>query len=92
VAAVNVPGLSVVYNAANNQQTTDCADYNGNIMGNASCAGANAYTYDLENGLVGVPGGMQYGYSPANLASNDRRKLYSPVGPRWREIPSGQQG
>jgi len=39
VTAGSAPSLSVVYNASNNRQTSDCADANGNIFGNIAGGG-----------------------------------------------------
>ncbi|MBV8842251.1 MAG: RHS repeat-associated core domain-containing protein, partial [Bryobacterales bacterium] len=98
VTGVNAPGLGVTYNPATNQQTTDCADLNGNVMGNASCAGANAYGYDVENRVSAVPGGMQYGYSPSNQrvwrgngSSVDEIAFWGPAGQKLAtyQISSG---
>jgi len=71
VTAGSAPSLSVVYNASNNRQTTDCADANGNIFGNiaggGSCGSISpSYSYDVTNRIVSVAGGVQYGYAPGN--------------------------
>ena len=69
VTAGNAPSLSVVYNAATNRQTTDCADANGNITGvtttGGSC-GTQIYTYDASNRIATAQGGVQYSYAPGN--------------------------
>ncbi len=76
VTAGTAPSLSVVYNASNNQQTTDCADANGNILvqslGGYNCnniPNGTEYTYDIANRLhpptlYGV--GTFYSYAPGN--------------------------
>jgi hypothetical protein len=78
----------VLYNGATNQQTTECADANGNIFGQASCAGANAYTYDIENRLTtpANSGGMCYSYATDNKrvwrgnGTTDEVTFWSPGG------------
>ncbi|MBV8846569.1 MAG: RHS repeat-associated core domain-containing protein [Bryobacterales bacterium] len=89
VAGVNAPGLGVTYNGGTNQQTTDCADANGNIFGLASCAGSNAYTYDIENRLTAPAnaGGMRYSYATGNKrvwrgngSSTDEVAYWNPSG------------
>jgi len=91
VAGVNAPGLGVTYNGATNQQTTDCADANGNILGLASCVGSNAYTYDIENRLTAPAnaGGMRYSYAPGskrvwrgNGGTTDEVAYWNPSGQR----------
>jgi len=64
VTAGTAPSLSVVYNAATNRQTTDCADANGNIMG-SSCV-YPLYSYDVSNRIAAAQGGVQYSYAPGN--------------------------
>ncbi len=56
----SVPTMHVAYNASNNLQTGDTADYNGNI-------GAG-YVYDIDNRLVQPvsSGSVGYGYDVAN--------------------------
>jgi len=71
VTAGSAPSLSVVYNASNNLQTTDCADANGNIWGNTTGGGScgslsPTYGYDASNRIVTAAGGVQYGYAPGN--------------------------
>ena len=76
VTAGTAPTLSVVYNASNNLQTTDCADANGNILTQSvapyNCSNVPPgwdYTYDVANRmhpptLYGV--GTFYSYAPGN--------------------------
>jgi RHS repeat-associated protein len=71
VTAGSAPSLSVVYNASNNLQTTDCADANGNIWGNTTGGGScgtlsPTYSYDASNRILTAAGGVQYGYAPGN--------------------------
>jgi len=74
-AGSSTPPLSVVYNAATNRQTTDCADANGNILGPApaypqTCANVNPstqYSYDASNRLHPPSStGYFYSYAPGN--------------------------
>ena len=66
VTAGTAPSLSVVYNAATNRQTTDCADANGNV----GCGSQQTYGYDAKNRIstVSLTGGGQmfYTYAPDN--------------------------
>ena len=76
MTAGTAPTLSVVYNASNNLQTTDCADANGNILAQSvapyNCSNVppgTEYTYDVANRmhpptLYGV--GTFYSYAPGN--------------------------
>jgi len=64
VTAGTAPSLSVVYNAATNRQTGDCADANGNIAG-PSCVNP-LYSYDVSNRIATAQGGVQYSYAPGN--------------------------
>jgi RHS repeat-associated protein len=70
VTAGTAPSLSVVYNAATNQQTTDCADANGNVIAVTGCAGQTLYLYDAKNRIstANLSGGgkMSYTYAPDN--------------------------
>jgi len=71
VTAGTAPSLSVVYNASNNRQTSDCADANGNIFGNiaggGSCGSISpSYSYDVTNRIASAAGGVQYGYAAGN--------------------------
>ncbi len=69
VTAGTAPSLSVVYNAATNQQTTDCTDANGNVLGatvGGNCYGPS-YSYDAKNRISAAAGGtMFYTYAPDN--------------------------
>jgi YD repeat-containing protein len=69
VTAGTAPSLSVVYNAATNRQSSECADANGNILGGTMvgsfCSG-QLYNYDVENRLVSPATNTQYAYAPGN--------------------------
>jgi RHS repeat-associated protein len=55
----SAPSLHVAYNPANNRQTGDVADANGNI--------GSGYTYDMSNRLIQASGtSMVYAYAPDN--------------------------
>jgi RHS repeat-associated protein len=76
VTAGTAPTLSVVYNASNNLQSTDCADANGNILAQSgglyTCSNMPTsleYNYDVANRMHppiqnGV--GTFYSYAPGN--------------------------
>jgi len=64
VTAGSAPAYSVVYNAATNTQTTDCADANGNLNSASSCTGATTI-YDVENRLISPSSANQWQYSYA---------------------------
>jgi RHS repeat-associated protein len=69
VTAGSAPAYHVVYNAATNRQTTDCADANGNINSSAGGCGATSYNYDVANRIVSVASSSpswQYSYAPHN--------------------------
>jgi RHS repeat-associated protein len=69
VTAGSAPSLSVVYNYANNRQTTDCADANGNIDSAAGGCGTTSYNYDVSNRVVSLASSSpswQYSYAPRN--------------------------
>ena len=59
----------MVYNYANNRQTTDCADLNGNINSAAGGCGTTSYNYDVSNRVVSLASSSpnwQYSYAPHN--------------------------
>ena len=69
MTAGSAPSLSVVYNYANNRQTTDCADLNGNINSAAGGCGTASYNYDVSNRVVSLASSSpswQYSYAPHN--------------------------
>ena len=86
----SAPAYSASYNPATNQQYSDCADANGNVFGLASCAGANAYSYDAENRLTAPAnaGGMHYSFDSAN-ATGDVVGFFRHIG---RDVIRGNLG
>jgi RHS repeat-associated protein len=68
VTAGSAPAYHVVYNAATNRQTADCADANGNINSSAGGCGSASYNYDVANRIASsaTANQWQYSYSPTN--------------------------
>lgn len=66
VTAGTAPSMATTYNPANNRQTGECADANGNINSATNCLFSTSYTYDVENRIAAVPGNTRYAYAPGN--------------------------